>query len=78
MPSANDPLRMMEFVDYGISALGLVFGDSLSQNSFPTWRSGREARLVMFQLGRPTEVGNDGTGLRLAPAETQPLRETWS
>lgn len=69
---------MMEFVDYGISALGLVFGDSSSQNSFPTWRSGCEARLVMFQLGRPTEVGNDGTGLRPAPAGTQPLREMWS
>ena len=32
-----------------------------SQNSFPTWGPGHEARLVMFHLRRPREVGN-GTG----------------
>ena len=34
MRFANDPLRMIEFADYDASALGVVFGDPLSQNSF--------------------------------------------
>lgn len=35
MRFANDPLRMIEFVDCDVSALGVAFRDLLSQNSFP-------------------------------------------
>lgn len=56
-----------KLVDGALSALTLMFGASVPQNIFPVWESGRDARPVMFQLGRPTGVGN---GTRLRPVST--------
>lgn len=68
---------MMELIDCDVPTLGLVLGASVSQSSFPTWGSGYEARLVIFQPWRPPEVRN-GTGVSPAPAGSQPLWETGS
>lgn len=61
----KDPLAWWSL---SVGCFGLVFGASGSQNSFPTWGSGCEARLMMFHLRRPIEVGN---GIGVTPVYLQ-------
>lgn len=67
------PFRTGPLIVCDLSALRLAFGGSVSPNRFPTWGSGCEARRVMLQLG--TRKVENGTGVRPAPAGTQPLGE---